>query len=179
MIEENNLSNENYIYIGQKLTIPEKININLNTDGIDSSNYHEVQAGETLTEIALLYGIKLEKLIAINNLKDADSINIGSRLLLNQINIDSEKIVLKNEPEQNSDQVYGPLKIISTQLKFKNNRQLLNATNDNGNNLIISLNCYKDEIDVRIKGRKWKGWLPAKEEFEKNLLNDFCRERND
>jgi len=179
LIEENNLSNENYIYIGQKLTIPEKININLNTDGIDSSNYHEVQAGETLTDIALLYGIKLEKLIAINNLKDADSINIGSRLLLNQINIDSEKIVLKNEPEQNSDQVYGPLKIISTQLKFKNNRQLLNATNDNGNNLIISLNCYKDEIDVRIKGRKWKGWLPAKEEFEKNLLNDFCPERND
>ena len=99
--------------------------------------------------------------------------------MLNQINIDSEKIVLKNEPEQNSDQVYGPLKIISTQLKFKNNRQLLNATNDNGNNLIISLNCYKDEIDVRIKGRKWKGWLPAKEEFEKNLLNDFCLERND
>jgi hypothetical protein len=27
---------------------------------------------------------------------------------------------------------------------------------------------------VRIPGRKWMGSKPAKEEFENNLINDFC-----
>ena len=178
LIEANNLSDENYIYIGQKLNIPEKITINLNTE-IDTSNYHEVKAGETLTDISLLYGIKLEKLIEINKLEDANSINIGSKLFLVQQKIESDPLVIKNEAEQNIAKEYGPLKIISNQLEFKNNRQLVNATNQNGVNIIISLNCDKKELDVRAKGRQWKGWLPAEKEFEKDLLNDFCELRND
>ena len=179
LIEANNLSDGNYIYIGQKLIIPENIIIDLNIEEIDSSNYHEVKAGETLTDISLLYGIKLEKLIEINKLEDADSINIGSKIFLDQENIESDQLVIQNEPEQNSDKKYGPLKIISNQIEFKNNRQLLNATNQKGVNIIISLNCDKKELDVRAKGRQWKGWLPAEKEFEKDLLNDFCELRND
>ena len=83
------------------------------------------------------------------------------------------------ENEQNSAKEYGPIQIISTELEFKHNRQLLNATNQNGVNIILSLNCDKKEIDVRAKGRQWKGWLPAEKEFEKKLLNDFCEEMND
>ena len=40
--------------------------------------------------------------------------------------------------------------------------------------LILSINCNTNELDVRIPGRKWMGSKPAKEEFEKNLINDFC-----
>ena len=31
------------------------------------------------------------------------------------------------------------------------------------------------ELDVRIPGRQWMGSQPAKEEFEKNLIIDFCK----
>ena len=179
LIEANNLSEGNYIFIGQKLTIPEKIIIDLNTEEIGLSNYHEVKAGETLTDISLLYGIKLEKLIEINKLEDADSINIGSRIFLDQQNIESDQLLTKNKAEQNTNKEYGPLKIISAQLEFKNNRQILNASNQNGVKIIISLNCDKKELDVRAKGRQWKGWLPAEKKFEKDLLNDFCELKND
>ncbi len=179
LIEANNLSNQNYIYIGQKLYIPEKETINLNTEEIVSSNYHEVKKGETLTEISLLYGIELEKLIEINKLEDADSINIGTKIFLDQLTFKSEDLVSKNKTDQYLVNKYGPLKITSSQLEFKNNRNLLNATNKDGVNIILALNCDKKELDVRVKGRKWKGWLPAEKEFEKDLLTDFCELRND
>jgi len=46
--------------------------------------------------------------------------------------------------------------------------------NQKNKKLILSINCDKNELDVRIPGRKWKGGEPPKEEFEKNLINDFC-----
>ena len=35
-------------------------------------------------------------------------------------------------------------------------------------------NFAESELDVRIPGRKWMGSKPAKEEFENNLIKDFC-----
>ena len=34
--------------------------------------------------------------------------------------------------------------------------------------------CSTKDLDVRVPGRKWRGWIPAKEKFEKDLINDFC-----
>ena len=48
------------------------------------------------------------------------------------------------------------------------------SLNQENKKLIISINCDKNELDVRIPGRKWMGSKPAKEEFENNLINDFC-----
>jgi len=52
--------------------------------------------------------------------------------------------------------------------------KVLSVQNKENKKLILSINCYKNELDVRIPGRKWRGGEPAKEEFEKNLINDFC-----
>ena len=51
---------------------------------------------------------------------------------------------------------------------------MLNVLNQENKKLIISINCDNNELDVRIPGRKWMGSKPAKEEFENNLINDFC-----
>ena len=51
---------------------------------------------------------------------------------------------------------------------------MLNVLNQQNKKLILSINCDSNELDVRIPGRKWMGGQPAKEEFEKNLINDFC-----
>jgi len=53
-------------------------------------------------------------------------------------------------------------------------RKVLNVLNKENKQLILSINCDANELDVRIPGRKWRGAEPAKEEFEKNLINDFC-----
>ena len=52
--------------------------------------------------------------------------------------------------------------------------KILNVINQKNKKLILSVNCDTDELDVRIPGRKWRGGEPAKEEFEKKLINDFC-----
>ena len=50
----------------------------------------------------------------------------------------------------------------------------MNALNQNNKKVIISVECETRDLDVRIPGKKWRGWIPAKEKFEKDLINDFC-----
>ena len=69
---------------------------------------------------------------------------------------------------------YGPLIIQSNTFEKKNGRKTLNVLNQNNKKLILSISCKSKELDVRIPWRKWRGWEPAKEEFEKNLINDLC-----
>ena len=58
--------------------------------------------------------------------------------------------------------------------KYIKGRKVLNVLNQKNKKLILSINCDTNELDVRIPGRKWRGSEPPKEEFEKNLINDFC-----
>jgi len=186
IVDMNQLTDANYIFVGQKLIIPEIIknelnDINFSNQSSDKVKFHEVSDGETLTEIAYKYGIKIERLIIINKLEDANTLKAGTILFLE--NIDSRNNLKESEIRinqtnftQNKTQEYGPITIKSEKLEIKNGRSTLDAINKNGNSLIISLDCEKKEIDVRLKGRKWKGWLPAKRDFEKNLLREYCGE---
>ena len=186
IVEINKLADANYIFVGQKLIIPEIIenqlnDINFSNQRSDKVKFHEVSAGETLTDIAYKYDIKIERLIIINKLEDANTLKAGTILFLE--NIDSRNNLKESEIRinqtnftQNKTQEYGPITIKSEKLEIKNGRSTLDAINKNGNSLIISLDCEKKEIDVRLKGRKWKGWLPAKRDFEKNLLREYCGE---
>ena len=70
--------------------------------------------------------------------------------------------------------IYGPLIIQSKSNKNIKGRKVLNVLNQENKKLILSINCDKDELDVRVPGRKWIGSKTAKEEFEKDLINDFC-----
>ena len=70
---------------------------------------------------------------------------------------------------------YGPLVIENENTNIeKRKRNFLKATHKNGNKFILHINCEKKEINVRGIGRKLKGWMPARETFEDELLNDFC-----
>ena len=55
---------------------------------------------------------------------------------------------------------------------ISNNKIVLNKDNKK---VIVSIKCETKNLDVRIPGRKWRGGEPPKEEFEKNLINDFCK----
>ncbi len=176
IIKLNNLKDENYIYVGQNLKISES-NKNHPKKSDLINNYHVVQTGENLTEISNKYNLNLRELVEINNLQNPDSIKVGKKLLLIKNNpISSKKYqIIKNNDLLNLDkQIYGPITIQSKSYANIKSRKVLNVLNQNNKKLILSINCDTNELDVRIPGRKWRGGEPAKEEFEKNLINDFC-----
>lgn len=179
IIKLNNLKDENYIFVGQNLVISES---NENTENkLDLiNNFHIVQTGENLTDISNKYKLNLGYLIEINNLENPDSIKVGEKILLSKNNTisseNSQKIKNKknNELLELNRKVYGPIIIQSKSYANIKGRKVLNVLNQENKKLILSINCDKNELDVRIPGRKWRGGEPAREEFEKNLINDFC-----
>ncbi len=174
IIKLNNLKDENYIYVGQNLKISDS---NQESKNI---KYYVVQKGESLTEISSKHGLRLKDLIEFNNLKNPDSLEVGSKLFLRKKNINNQKVVtIVNEERMNQSTIrenktYGPLTTQQNELDEENGRKIFNAINQNNKKVIISIKCDTKNLDVRIPGRKWRGWIPAKEEFEKNLINDFC-----
>ena len=181
IIKLNNLKDENYIYVGQNLKIYDSSQESKPNKDINNK-YHLVKKGESLTEISTKYGLKLKDLIEFNNLKNPDSLEVGSKLFLRKKNINNQKekvtSVVKEEKINQSNfkenKTYGPLITQQNELEEVNGRKILNALNQNNKKVIISVKCETNNLDVRIPGRKWRGWIPAKEEFEKNLINDFC-----
>ena len=179
IIKLNNLKDENYIYVGQNLKISDPSQESKNNND-ENRNYHIVQKGESLTEISTKYRLNFQSLIEINNIKNPDSLKVGSKLFLIDKNIINQKVTTSinkekfNQLKSKESNTYGPLTTQQTVLKEVSGRKILNALNQNNKKVIISLKCETKDLDVRIPGRKWRGWVPAKEEFEKNLINDFC-----
>ena len=179
IIKLNNLKDENYIYVGQNLIVS-KSNENSTKTSDLKNNFHIVQIGENLTDISNKYNLNIKYLIEINNLKNPDSIKVGKKILLSKNNtISSENSqIIKNKKNNEllklKREVYGPITIKSKSYSNIKGRKVLNVLNQENKKLILSINCDKNELDVRIPGRKWRGDEPAKEEFEKNLINDFC-----
>ena len=178
IIKLNDLKDENYIYVGQNLKIS---NTNQILENNENQNiYHLVLKGENLTDISVKYGLDLRYLIEINNLKDQDSIEIGSKLFLGEKNTIKKNIstVAKNDEVNKlisaDKKTYGPITIEQNKLIESNERKILNGLNQKKKKIIIALRCETNDLNVRIPGKKWRGWMPVKEEFEKNLLNDFC-----
>ncbi len=180
IIKLNNLKDENYIFVGQNLIISESTeNLTKQSDLIN--NYHIVQTGENLTEISNKYDLKVIDLIKINNLNNPDSIKVGQTLTIRKKNtINAENYETTENKKNNDDslaldkKIYGPIIIQSKLYKDIKGRKVLNVLNQENKKLVLSINCDTNELDVKIPGREWKGSKPAKEEFENNLINDFC-----
>ena len=178
IIKLNNLKDQNYIYIGQNLIISESNKNNLQQS--DLNNYHIVQIGENLTEISNKYNLKIGYLLEINNLRNPDSIKVGEKILLSKnipSNSENPQIIKNKKNNEFLDldkKIYGPIVIQSKSNNDTESRKVFNVLNQENKKLILSINCDKDELDVRIPGRKWMGSKPAREEFENNLINDFC-----
>ena len=179
IIKLNNLKDENYIFAGQNLIISESSENAVNQSNL-INNFHIVQIGENLTEISGKYNLNLGYLIEINNLKSPDSIKVGQKLFLSKnktTSSENHQIIekkKKNELLELDKQIYGPIIIKSKSYEKIKGRKVLNILNQENKKLILSISCDTKELNVRIPGRKWKGVEPAKEQFEKNLINDFC-----
>ncbi len=179
IIKLNKLKDENYIFVGQNLIISESTE-NLTEQSDLINNYHIVQTGENLTEISNKYDLKVIDLKEINNLKNPDSIKVGQKLIIRKKKTINSENHERTENKKNNDlleldkKIYGPIIIQNKSYKDIKGRKVFNVLNQENKKLILSINCETNELDVRIPGRKWMGSKPVKEEFENNLINDFC-----
>ena len=121
IIKLNNLKDENYIFVGQNLTISESTeNLTKQSDLIN--NYHIVQTGENLTEISNKYDLKIIDLLEINNLNNPDSIKVGQKLIIRKKNAINPENHETTEDKKNNDlleldkKIYGPIIIQSLSL---------------------------------------------------------------
>jgi len=98
ILTKNNITNPELISVGQKIKIPSSENISydksLNDQEIvqenknESSNqseslksaFHIIEAGDNLWNVAQRYGVSVEVIAEVNNLKDKDLLSIGQRL---------------------------------------------------------------------------------------------------
>ena len=176
IIKLNNLKDQNYIYVGQNLIISESTENSLLKSDLIKSN-HIVQIGENLTEISNKYNLNIGYLLEINNIKNPDSLKVGEKILLTKNNLTSSENHQTNNNElfESEKLIYGPLTIENKSFQKLKGKRILNVLNQENKQLILSINCDKNELDIRVPGRKWMGGEPAKEEFEKNLINDFCK----
>ena len=179
IIKLNNLKDENQIFVGQNLIISESNDNSIKQSDL-ITNYHIVQSGENITEISNKYDLKVIDLIEINNLNNPHSIKVGQKLIVRKTNTINSENFETTENKKNNDllelekKIYGPLIIQSNSPEDIQGRKVLNVLNQENKRLIISINCDKNELDLRIPGKKWMGSKPAKQEFENNLINDFC-----
>jgi LysM repeat protein len=79
LVQANGLRNANFIWVGQRLTIPGG---GSGSTGGSSGGVHVVQRGETLYSIALRYGTSVSALVQANGLRNANFIYVGQRLLI-------------------------------------------------------------------------------------------------
>jgi LysM repeat protein len=84
LVQANGLPNANYIYAGQRLTIPGSGGGSTRGGGTapGGSTVHVVQRGETLAGIALRYGTTAAAIATANGLRNANLIYVGQRLTI-------------------------------------------------------------------------------------------------
>ncbi len=75
----NRIINPNFIYVGQRLIIPAGQGAGAS---ITQPRTHIVQPGETLTSIALRYGVTVEEIVRANNLPNPNFIYVGQKLII-------------------------------------------------------------------------------------------------
>ena len=143
----NNLKDENYIFVGQNLTISESTeNLTKQSDLINY--YHIVQTGESITDISNKYNLKVIDLIEINKLNNPDSIKVGQKLIIrkkNTINSKNYKTTENNDLLELDKKIYGPIIIQSKSYKDIKSRKVFNVLNQENKKLILSINSDTNE----------------------------------
>jgi len=77
LLEVNHIKDPDLLYVGQVLTIPAGAPI-----PTPPARTHTVRAGETLSGIAVRYGVTYETLLEVNAIADPDRIYVGQVLVI-------------------------------------------------------------------------------------------------
>jgi len=103
LIQANGIVNPNWIYVGQRLTIP---TLSSGRAGVRSI-YHTIRPGETLYSIAIRYGVSADALAKANGISNPDFIYAGQRLLIPRSTTSQTHVVQRDETLASISLRYG------------------------------------------------------------------------
>ncbi len=194
LVNINNIENPDRLVLGQKIYLPKS---DIKKSEIVSINqaekhYHIIAQGDTLTSISNYYQIPVKRIIEINQIKNPNSISLGTKIALKQEqmiyknksqNIAMEKPIIKDAESannRNGSQVYqwreyGPLKINWTNWKSYKGNNVAPSIHKSGKPLFIAVNCQKRKINRTGSNGAWRNWISPLKGFEHQLINDFCQ----
>ncbi len=182
LLKINSIGNGNHLEPGQKIKLPINAVKENKTPGIEFNkrdsyeNFHIIKKGENLSAISSLYNIPISTLLKINTIPNPDKISTGTKLNLspseiNKGNLSSTKKVAYVGPEWRK---YGPLKVNWLKWKEMGGSYVTTSINSQEKSFYIALNCNFKKINFTGKNGDWRTWLSPLDNFEHNLINDFC-----
>ena len=77
IVDLNDIPDPDNLVVGQRLRLPEGTEV---PEQADAPGPYTVQPGDTLSAIAVVYGVSINDLMAANGLNDPDSIFVGQEL---------------------------------------------------------------------------------------------------
>ncbi len=90
LVKLNNINSSDYLYIGQRITVNSKKDFQAKETYLN----YVVKSGDSLSQIALKYGLSQQDLISLNNLRGADYLYLGQTI---RIPVSQSKEISYNE----------------------------------------------------------------------------------
>ena len=193
IIDINNLINPDFLYPGQVLILPKTAQKEV-TEDLD---FHVISRGDTLYKISKYYNKSIEDLISINDIYEPDILKPGTKVFLKS----SKGIISKGAENSNNKSMqksfskkltvstqknssdewrsYGPLEINWSRWSPFEGSLVTPAIHNNGNPLLLAINCNSSKLTWRASKGNWKKWLAPQEEFEFTLLDQLCKNTNE
>ena len=92
-------------------------------------------------------------------------------------NLDVGRTLQIREDNKNSNTQwldYGPLKVDWSGWRYLQGNYITKIKNKKGQSLFLAVNCEERRMNHTLKNGKWRNWFFLKNDFEHNLINDFC-----
>ncbi len=174
----NNISNQNYLQIGQKLVLPIGAIKPIDFVGMSVPSYHIVKNGDTLKGIAKRYNLNFKDLLQMNNISNKNLIKVGEKIHLHEQKIvkNGTKLNLNKNLETNIEwRDYGSLKINWSDWESVDGSLIAPALNKDGQPIFLAVNCMAHKINSTGLTNQWKDWFSPNNDFEYNLIDDLCK----
>jgi LysM repeat protein len=162
MMAINGLRNANHVEVGQNLKLPSDAVLPkpgfkpVAVTPIPGASEHTVAKGQTLTQIAKAYNLPISTLISINDLRNPNKVEVGTRLYLKQPTkvLATQSVPSTASPSQRKPATSKPVRTVL-------------ATSDTARKVVSSATTAKTEMaksaDWRTYGPlqvNWANWQP-------------------
>jgi LysM repeat protein len=162
MMAINGLRNANHVEVGQNLKLPSDAVLPkpgfkpVAVTPIPGASEHTVAKGQTLTQIAKAYNLPISTLISINDLRNPNKVEVGTRLYLKQPTkvLATQSVPSKASPSQRKPATSKPVRTLV-------------ATTNTAKKVVSSATTAKTEMaksaDWRTYGPlqvNWANWQP-------------------
>ena len=167
IIDLNNLGNNSFLELGQIILLPKgainkkviiKKNIKLASKKVF---YHQTSKSEDLSLISEIHKITKEEINILNNLNNTVKINPNIKLKI-------------RESKPSKWLKYGSLMINWSDWTYLDGNYIAQAKTKKNKSFYLALNCKKRTLNNTLNNSYWTSWYFPDNDFEFNLINDFC-----